>query len=320
VLELDEMISNGEKLELITAKQQSRSTPGAGDTHRRMIWTGIMTSLIKIDESKCKNDGVCVAECPARILELAGDPPVPRLLTDQPDVEALCISCGHCVAVCPHGAFDHEASPLSESPKLDRKLNVEAEAMNQLLRSRRSIRCYLDEPVEQEVLEALIRTARYAPSGHNHQPVEWLVLSDKAELQGLVGMVVDWMRVVIVKVPAMAEELHLERIVAAWEAGEDRILRDAPHVIVTHAHKDNRMAPPAATIALASLELVAPTQGLGACWAGFFNTAATLFPPMKAALALPEDHVALGSMMLGKPAYRFRRIPKRKTPSITFRP
>jgi len=278
-----------------------------------------MTSLITVNESKCKGDGICVAECPPRILELAGDPPTPRLLAEEPDIHELCIRCGHCVAVCPHGALDHEASPLAESPKMRRGLAIEVEAMEQLVRGRRSIRCYHDEPVERGTLQRLIETARYAPTGHNRQPVEWVVLSGRAEIQRLVGIVVDWMRVMIVKAPAMAEDMHLDRVVAAWEAGEDRVLRSAPHVIITHAAKEDRMAPPAATIALTSLELAAPAYGLGACWAGYFNAAATLFPPMKEALALPEGHMALGSMMIGRPEYRYRRIPKRQTPPITFR-
>lgn len=292
---------------------------GGRDSRPSVVCTGFMTSLITVNETRCKGDGICVAECPARILELAGDPPVPRLLAGQPDVETLCIHCGHCVAVCPHGALDHQASPLAESPKLQRGLAIDVEAMEQLIRGRRSIRCYHDETVEGGTLERLIQTARYAPSGHNRQPVEWLVLTDNAEIRRLVGIVVDWMRVVIVKMPAMAEDMHLDRVVESWEAGEDRVLRGAPHVVVAHAAKEDRMAPAAATVALTTLELAAPAYGLGTCWAGYFNAAATLFPPMKEALALPEGHLALGSMMIGKPKHRYRRIPKRRTPSVTFR-
>jgi hypothetical protein len=60
--------------------------------------------------------------------------------------------------------------------------------------------------------------------------------------------------------------------------------KSAPIVIVAHAAKDDLMAPTASTIALSYLELTATSMGLGCCWAGYFNAAATNFPPMMEAL------------------------------------
>jgi len=52
------------------------------------------------------------------------------------------------------------------------------------------------------------------------------------------GMVVDWMRSVIRQYPQQAEERGLPRVVAAWDAGEERVCRSAPHIIVVHVDKD----------------------------------------------------------------------------------
>lgn len=65
--------------------------------------------------------------------------------------------------------------------------------------------------------------------------------------------------------------------------------------------------------------LAAPSMGLGACWAGYFNAAASLWPPMQEALGLPEDHTAFGSMMIGYPKYAYYRLPLRNEPHITWR-
>ena len=59
-------------------------------------------TLFTIDPEKCKRDGICVNECPARIIVQADKDSVPSLVEGG---EALCINCGHCVAVCPHEAF-----------------------------------------------------------------------------------------------------------------------------------------------------------------------------------------------------------------------
>jgi nitroreductase len=118
---------------------------------------------------------------------------------------------------------------------------------------------------------------------------------------------------------SFAARLHLDRVVASWDAGIDRICRSAPHLIVAHAPKDDRSAPSACTIALTYLELAAYASGLGACWAGYFNAAANLWPPILKALALPSRHTCLGAMMIGYPKYRYQRIPLRDPVKISWR-
>jgi len=36
-------------------------------------------------------------------------------------------------------------------------------------------------------------------------------------------------------------------------------------------------------------------------------------------LALPEGHVPFGAMMVGRPKYRYQRLPLRNEPQITWR-
>ena len=57
----------------------------------------------KVDQEKCNRDGLCVEECPARVIRLRPDDAVP---VPEADFADYCIACGHCVAVCPTGAFN----------------------------------------------------------------------------------------------------------------------------------------------------------------------------------------------------------------------
>ena len=79
------------------------------------------------------------------------------------------------------------------------------------------------------------------------------------------------------------------------------------------------LAPAACTIALTYLELAAPSIGLGCCWAGYFYAAATTFPPLQEALALPKNHQCFGAMMAGYPKFNYHRMPLRKYPDGTLR-
>ncbi|HWR97961.1 MAG TPA: nitroreductase family protein [Candidatus Methanoperedens sp.] len=273
-----------------------------------------MTRFI-VDESKCRRDGICAAVCPVGIIIPGGTSP-PAL---APGGEELCIACGHCVAACPYGACSLDTMATETCPPVRPEWQLSPEQAEHFLRSRRSIRVYKEAAVDQGRLERLIRVARYAPSGHNTQPVRWLVVSGHEAVRGLAGHVVDWMRMLLQRKPELARRMRLDRLVTAWDAGKDPVCRGAPHLVVAHAPADDVTAPSAGTLALAYLELAAPSFGLGACWAGYLHMAAPHWPPLRAALALPEKHQLGGAMVVGEPRYRYHRFPLRKEPEIVWR-
>lgn len=273
-------------------------------------------SLFSIDETKCKRDGFCVAECPALIIEMKTRESFPAPIEGA---EELCINCGHCVAVCPHEALSLKTMSPANCEPMRKELALSQEQVEHFLKSRRSTRTYKKQPVDRPTLAKLLDIARYAPSGHNLQPVNWLVIENTEHLKPLAGLVVDWMRDVIEHQPAIAQPMHFDRVVAAWERGQDRIFRGAPQLIVAHAPKKLGPAQAACIIALTYLELAAASLGLGACWAGYFNASANAYEPTMKALELPEGHQCFGAMMIGYPTYSYHRIPLRNEARITWR-
>jgi nitroreductase/ferredoxin len=274
-------------------------------------------SLFTIDEEKCNFCGMCVDECSPRVIAKEGQKSPPYMVDNG---EEDCLRCGHCVAVCPYGAVSIEGMALEQCATIDRKRLPTDEQVELLLKSRRSIRSYRDEPVPHEKLEKLIDIARYAPSGHNSQPVQWLVVENTQETRRLGGLVVEWMRSIVKSKPEMAANLRFDRIVEQYDVGYDYILRGAPHVIVAHADKANAMmAPTASVTALTYLELAAYAMRLGACWAGYFHFACGSYKPLQEALNLPEGHQVHGAMMVGYPKHNFSRIPLRNAPTVAWR-
>ena len=94
---------------------------------------------IYVDNEKCRHDGICATVCPMRIIEMKGSPPVPGLAAG---LEELCITCGHCVAVCPHGALSLDEMKAEDCPPVRAELALGSEQAAQFFRSRRSIRTY----------------------------------------------------------------------------------------------------------------------------------------------------------------------------------
>lgn len=271
--------------------------------------------LIDVNQQTCNQDGICAEVCPAGLIDFQKG----RYPTTVSGAAGMCIRCGHCVAVCPTGSLSHREIPVEQCTPIRADLRLSAEQCEQFLRSRRSIRVYKDKSVSREAIANLIEMARYAPSGYNSQCVKWLVLGEKEELDMLARLIAEWMKWMIENMSDIASFLHLDIAVRRWEEGDDVILRGAPVVIVAHAEKDNVFAPSASTIALAHLELAAPSLGLGCCWAGYFHAAATTFEPMLEALSLPDEDQCFGAIMVGYPKHTYHRLPIRKPPSVTWR-
>ena len=143
------------------------------------------------------------------------------------------------------------------------------------IRERRSIRAYLDRPVEDDKLLQVLEAARLSPSARNRQ--EW--------------------KFVVVK-----ERETRDKLAAA--ANGNRFVAEAPVIIAacaTEATYIMSCGQPAGTvdisIALISLMLQAQSVGLGTCWLGAYDEDA-----VKAILGIPAGVRVVAMTPLGYPA------------------
>jgi nitroreductase len=111
----------------------------------------------------------------------------------------------------------------------------------------------------------------------------------------------------------------LIRVVSAWDAGEERICRGAPHIVVVHGDKDYGFGAEDGALALSYFELFAPALGLGSCWGGCFYSAVNAYPPLFEALDLPVDHRAFGAVMVGYAKLKYQRLPLRNEPRVNWK-
>lgn len=277
-----------------------------------MTSTYTMETIIKADENLCISCGSCIRACPGGLITKA-EFPVPI-----PDAWDSCIDCGHCVAICPTGAMHQRAMGPEDCEPIDIHLIPQWDRVQQYLKMRRSIRGYIQKPVEKEKVLQLLDVARWAPNGANRQIVRWVVVNDPVKVHQIAGMTIDWMKLVKEKNPAVYKEANLEVFIEGWEGGKDPISRDAPCVIIACAPKDERTAPPAAMIAIAYVQVAAPGLGLGSTFSGSINTAAQSYPPLIELLGIPDGHVPYGTFLLGYPAEQYHRIPTRKPVEVTW--
>jgi len=270
-------------------------------------------AILTIDETKCKQDGICAAECPRQLIIQEDDKSFPRI---PPANEASCMACGHCVAVCPHGALSVAGVDINDCLEINNDLALSRDQADQFLRSRRSIRCFKDKAMDRGTLEQLIHTARYAPTASNAQNLHWTVIEGREKLKPLSRATIDWMERIIEAQPDSPAADYFRPVVAGWAAGYDGILRTARTLIVPSAPKENANGLVDLSIALAYLELAALPLGVGTCWAGLLRAAMLATPELVGTMGLPEGHTWFYPMMIGYPQFKYYRLPERKAPVI----
>jgi len=145
------------------------------------------------------------------------------------------------------------------------------------IKKRASVRSYLDKPIEDEKLNAVLEASRLAPSAGNRQ--EW--------------------RFVIVREGEVRRKL-------GEAANGQSFVGEAPVVIVACAVTDGHVMscgqpcyPIDVAIALDHISLAAVEYGLGTCWIGAFNE-----KKVKEILGVPDEIRVVELMPLGYPVYK----------------
>lgn len=271
-------------------------------------------NTIVIDYDKCIKDGICQAVCPRKLFPLNEDK-IPQLV---PNASALCIGCGHCLAACPPGAISLNDTQAEDLEIINRNLWPMYPNLDHLIKSRRSIRAYNSKPVEKQEIEALLETVRYAPTGNNSQAMAWLAVNTKGRMEELTGMTIEWFKTCIADKHPLTERLPMERMVAAWEQGEDMVLRGAPALVINYSDDNNGIFAINCAIAMTYLELAAATRDLGTCWAGILMIAAMYEPKIETAIGIPKGKRMCSALMLGHSLYKHKRIPKRNELQLSW--
>jgi nitroreductase/NAD-dependent dihydropyrimidine dehydrogenase PreA subunit len=265
-------------------------------------------SLFAIDRTKCLRDGLCADECPRYLIELGQDGD--GFPTPGANADADCINCGHCLAVCPTGALTLASMPGAQCVEVNPALLPSAEQVEHMLRTRRSIRTYTDQPVPRALLARLLDVVRYAPTGSNRQNVQWLMIYDTALVRRVASMTLDLLR------QQAGLSSYARTYVMAAEKGLDLTCRAAPHMALALVPKGQETN---GVIALTHLELAADALGLGACWSGLANGPINASPALRELLGIPEGYVSAGAMLLGYARYAYPRVPLRNEGHVTWR-
>ena len=126
---------------------------------------------------------------------------------------------------------------------------------------RRSIRKYLDKPVDDDKVMRLLESARLAPSGNNSQPWHFIIIRDEGIRQRIAKTSHDqeWMLSAPLFIACVAD--IRSRIESAVEIVLDE---ESPQNDLKKIIRDT-------AIAAEHIVLEAVNEGLGTCWVGWYT-------------------------------------------------
>lgn len=148
----------------------------------------------------------------------------------------------------------------------------------EVIRTRRSIRSYSDQPVPEDALKRVLEAAHVAPSANNTQPWHYIVVRDTEKRQALAQLSAnqDFVAEAPVVIVCVGKRYH-----DRWSwIGENMYLVDC-------------------AISLDHLTLAARNEGLGTCWIGAIGAASQ--QGMQKLLKIPQGQAVFMLTPLGYP-------------------
>lgn len=270
-------------------------------------------SFFHLDVEKCKRDGICARVCVAGIIK-NDDERKPYIDEKR---EKYCISCGLCVAFCPHDACFVENLDKNQFETVNNQIMPSPEQTDMLLKSRRSVRFYKKQTVDGQTLNKIFNSVRYAPSAKNNQSIRWIVSKSREETIRISDLIAEYFDG-ISKNSDTPESMKLKTLVKLYKQGNDHFLREAPQIAIAVMPKNHEWKIEDGSIALTYFEIAAHACGVGVCWGGYFTRAARNYIPLQEAIGVGENEFVCGAQFFGYPLYKITKIPSRKNTNITI--
>ncbi len=286
---------------------------------------------ITINEKKCTGCGRCVKTCVSLALEMRGGRP--ELIKPY-----YCVRCGHCAAVCEYDAITSTSTEPKRITAAELKKSPSPEALQFLLRSRRSVRFYKDKPISRKDMEKILEAGRYTATGTNSQDVRYIVFTDPEKIEELraaaAPLVIKVMKLAgrVASTPLgkhMMGELLASRMKDLYlpgmdiikeriEKGEDPVFYRSPALMLVYAEKMDDTAAFGCSAALYNCSLMAHALGIGCCFNGFLSTVINFNKKIKKMVGIPKYCKCWGAMTLGYQDVKFNKLVKRKPVDVTW--
>jgi ferredoxin len=288
-----------------------------------------------INAALCSKCGHCIQVCKTFTLLDSGKGKVPRIEADN---GLGCIACGQCMAVCPKDAITVSGRGISsaDAVKLQPKNKMATpESLEALLLSRRSVREFFKKEISAEIIKMVIEIASSAPMGIPPSDVGITVINGREKVQEISSDIItvfkSWLKFfnpIMIKFAGLFFNKYeketfdtflipaMKFMVDSRETGTDLLFYHAPCVMLFH--QSPYADPVDGQIACTYAMIAAQSLGLGTCMIGTVSFAINREKKIKSKWKIPEENKVALAMIIGYPAFQYKKSIKRKFASVDF--
>jgi nitroreductase len=250
-----------------------------------------------------------------------------------------CIGCLHCYAICPQQAIRVDGRTSEIKQKSTGDATIDQSQFMDFLAFRRSVRRFTNQSVQRNVVEKIIRTAGYVPSGGNSHSYQFTVITRgetrdrlEHELRRIYALRRRVLQNTILKNlfallsnrqtrAFLLDDTYLKRLsflLEQYEQGEDPVFCSAPLIIVVHS--DTLIPTPGEDSILAAYNIVLMGQalGLGSCFVSLAQNAMNTSRTCRKILNMSTADRVHAVVVLGYPAVQFHRAVPREPKAIAW--
>lgn len=245
--------------------------------------------MISINKDLCVGCTRCAKVCVTNDIEIVDGKAVSK--------EKTCISCGHCYSACPYSAITMPNLKGDDVEKIT-DTNIEASDFLSVLRSRRSMRFFTKQLIEDEKINYLLDVARATPTAKNGQDISYVVVQENME-----------------------EMRNLFLKATNREGAEyDYVSRGATCMIfiVTTNKFGNTTGVVNGSMVASNMDVAANLIGLGGFHCMFASGIGNSNEDIKAFLKLEDNQELVTCYAVGYPDFKYIRTAPREVVSATF--
>lgn len=162
------------------------------------------------------------------------------------------------------------------------------------VRGRRAIRSFVEDAPDRDLIESVIESACWAPSGMDRQPWRFVVVTGR----DLLAECSDRCKATLLDMAPAG--LPADSLLNMLRRPDFKVFYDAPVLVLVCAVEPGEMAVKDVCLAAQTLMLSAWGRGLGTCWIGL-SEAWLNSPEAKEALGLAEGLRVVAPIILGRP-------------------
>jgi nitroreductase len=164
------------------------------------------------------------------------------------------------------------------------------------IKTRRSVREYLDMPLSEETIKKIIDAGRYAPTGLNLQPWRFMVVQNKEMLNKLS----DYSKPILVKNLEGRKDAGAVNFLKRLQDKNFNLFYNAPVLIFVIGSKNNALTDYDCSMCAENMMLAAQSLGIGSCWIG---GAAVIqqSEELMAELKIPQNYKIIAPLIFGYP-------------------